>query len=202
MRKVFLAVIPMQRSLVKFVYLSEVYPQSSETSYPITILLENECERGDDVVVITLITAGTANVAGQRYPAFKEQVIAILKEKEIVPQFVEIPMNSQLNNDSHQDVYKSIVEQIHDGDSVYTDITYGFKTTPIVIFSALTYVYELKKGVDIAEIVYGCLYDGTEQKEAKLLDVGSLFYLNSLASTLGNMPGDEGKQMVMDAVMK
>ena len=134
MRKVFLAVIPMQRSLVKFVYLSEVYPQSSETSYPITILLENECERGDDVVVITLITAGTANVAGQRYPAFKEQVIAILKEKEIVPQFVEIPMNSQLNNDSHQDVYKSIVEQIHDGDSVYTDITYGFKTTPIVIF--------------------------------------------------------------------
>ena len=188
MRKVFLSTVSLQ-NVRAFKYKSEIYPESSPTAYPITIPLENNCGKGDKVVMLTIVThTEEKNISEDNYKNFCHQVRGIAGELEAEVEFVEIPMTPGVRQDSPNKLYKSIISALQDDDEIYADITYGFKYNPIVIFAALNYTYQTKSGVDIQEICYGNLYDGTPVKQEpkpELFDVTSLFYMNSISNLAG-----------------
>lgn len=203
MRKVFLSTVPMQ-IVNQFIYASDEYKTSSLTAFPITILLENNCQEGDEVTLLTIVTESEGgNIASENYIKFCEHVRAIAKAKRVNVELVKIPMSARSNSESHRKLYKALLNELKSGDEIHADITYGFKSTPIVIFAALNQSYQLNDNVDVAEIMYGNLYNGSSEKTPELFDVTSLFYLNSLSGVLGNMNNSsDSKNDVMNLLLK
>jgi len=181
MRKVFLSTCPMQK-VEAFAYASEDYKNSPATAFPITILLENNCQKGDKAVMLTIVSESEGgNAAGANYEEFRRQALAIAERQGIQIEFVKIKMSSRIDGGSHRRLYVVLVSKFQDGDEIHADITYGFKFMPLVIFAAMNLVYQLKQNVDVAEILYGNLYNGSREKTPELFDITSLFYLNSLS---------------------
>ncbi len=188
MRKVFISTISMQ-NVKEYKYKSDIYPESSVTAYPITIPFENNCSKGDKALILTIVThTAEKNIAEVNYVTFTNQVKELAQKIGVDVDFWEIPVSPAVNHKAPQKLYKSLISVLKDDDEIYADITYGFKYNPIVIFAALNYAYQTKSGVDIQEICYGNLYDGTPLKQnpkPELFDVTSLFYMNSISNLAG-----------------
>ena len=188
MRKVFISTVSMQ-NVKEYKYKSDVYPESSATAYPITISFENNCNKGDKALMLTIVThTEEKNIAEGNYVTLTNQVRGLAEKIGVDVEFVEVPMSPAVKQDSPQKLYKNLISALKDDDEIYADITYGFKYNPIVIFAALNYAYQTKSGVDIQEICYGNLFDGTPVKQEpkpELFDVTSLFYMNSISNLAG-----------------
>ena len=189
MRKVFLSSIPMTK-VRPYKYNSELYPDSSATGYPITIAIENNVEAQDSVLILSIVThsEGKLNASEAGYKEFRQQVAELLGNRQAAVEFREIAVSDRANSASHRLLFQELKKYIQEGDEVYADITYGFKSNPIVIFAALNQAYQLMDDVNVQEIIYGNLYNGTAEPEPELFEVTSLFYINSLNGTLGSMP--------------
>lgn len=188
MRKVFISTMPMQTVNI-CQYTSQVYPESSETGFPITISFENNCQQGETLTVLTIITctegvAGKNNAEGNYYN-FKEQIKKIADEHGAEVQFEEIYISSQITNSSPRELYLLLTDKLRTGDTIFVDITYGFKYNAIAVFSALNRAYQLLSEVEIEEICYGSYYIGEKEAKFEYFDMTSLFYLNSLNSLDG-----------------
>ncbi len=195
MRKVFISTIPLTTP-IEASYSSEVYSKGSITGYPITVVMENRLNKGEEATVISIIahSDGEVNQSEKNYALFKQQVGELEKTKGVKINYVEISMGDRPTSASHRELLNALQEQLHDGDEVFADITYGFKSNPIVIFAALSQAYQLKDEIDIKEIIYGNLYNGKETKTPEILEITSLFYMNALAGTVGNLKNDDGKK--------
>ena len=188
MRKVFISTVSMQ-NVKEYKYKSDIYPESTITAYPITISFENNCSKGDKALMLTIVThTAERNIAEINYVTFTNQVKELAQKIGVDVEFLEIPVSPAVNHNAPQKLYKSLISVLKEDDEIYADITYGFKYNPIVIFAALNYAYQTKSGVDIQEICYGNLYDGTPLKQdpkPELFDVTSLFYMNSISNLAG-----------------
>ena len=177
------------QNVKEYKYKSDIYPESSVTAYPITIPFENNCSKGDKALILTIVThTAEKNIAEVNYVTFTNQVKELAQKIGVDVDFWEIPVSPAVNHKAPQKLYKSLISVLKDDDEIYADITYGFKYNPIVIFAALNYAYQTKSGVDIQEICYGNLYDGTPLKQnpkPELFDVTSLFYMNSISNLAG-----------------
>ena len=195
MRKVFISTIPLTTP-IEASYSSEVYSKGSITGYPITVVMENRLNKGEEATVISIIahSDGEVNQSEKNYALFKQQVGELEKTKGVKINYVEISMGDRPTSASHRELLNALQEQLQDGDEVFADITYGFKSNPVVIFAALSQAYQLKDEIDIKEIIYGNLYNGKETKTPEILEITSLFYMNALAGTVGNLKNDDGKK--------
>lgn len=197
MRKVFISSISMQK-VNAFKYDSSIYPENSQTAFPITISLENNCQPGDEVAFITVVTHSEGNLAVENYRKFCQQAGGICQAKGAKAEFIELAVPARIEAGSPRRLYKEIVAKLQDNDEIYADITYGFKYNPIVIFAALNNAYQVRENVDIKEICYGNLYNGSAEIKPEYFDVTSLFYLNSLSGLMGveSLMGDGGNVLL------
>lgn len=185
MRKVFLTSMAMQ-PVKKYKYESMCYPDSLPTAYPITISIENNCNSGDEILLLTIVAHGeNRNTAEENYSEYCSQVRELLKDMDVKMEFAEIPVSAKLTADSHRELYKKITGYLRAGDEIYADITYGFKYNSIVVFTALNYAYQSLDDADIKEICYGNLFTGNKELKPEYYDITSLFYMNSLISHAG-----------------
>ncbi len=199
MRKVFISTVSLQ-NVKKYQYKSDIYPESSPTAFPITIPFENNCSKGDNVVMLTIVThTEEKNISEDNYINFCHQVQGMADTMGVNVEFKEIVMTPEVRQDSPNKLYKNIISALKDEDEIYADITYGFKYNPIVIFAAINYAYQTKSDVDIHEICYGNLYDGTPVKQEpnpELFDVTALFYMNSISNLAGTAQLDGAIKLI------
>ena len=198
MRKVFISTIPLTTP-IEASYSSEVYSKGSITGYPITVVMENRLNKGEEATVISIVahSEGEVNQSEKNYVLFKEQLEELEKSKTIKINHVEITIGDCPTGASHRKLASDLQEQLHDGDEIFADITYGFKSNPIVIFTALSQAYQLKDEIDIKEIIYGNLYNGKKTHNPEMLDITSLFYMNALAGTVGSLNTDDSKKLFL-----
>lgn len=196
MRKVFLSTIPLQ-SVKQYKYASASYPNCSSTAFPIVAAIEQQLQEGDKAVVISIVThsEGTHNKAVSNYSDFKAQVNCIVKEKGVSLQHIEISVEDKSYSASHLELFNKIFNELQDEDEIYADITYGFKSNPVVIFAALNQAYQFKEDIDIKEIIYGNLFNGTSTPVPEIVEITSLFYMNSLAGSMGTLNNDTRKKL-------
>lgn len=198
MRKVFISTIPLTKP-IEADYSSEVYYHGTNTGFPITVAIENRLKKGEEVTVISIVahSEGEVNQSEKNYVLFKKQLEKLEKSKNIKINHVEIPMGDCPTGESHRKLASALQEQLHDGDEIFADITYGFKSNPIVIFTVLSQAYQLKEDIDIKEIIYGNLYNGKKAQQPEILDITSLFYMNALAGAVSGLNNDEGKKFFL-----
>jgi len=82
-------------------------------------------------------------------------------------------------------LFKEILGEFVVDAAVYADITYGTKSLPIIVFSALNFAERFFKA-DIKNIVYGKVDFDSDNKPCnpELFDMSALFYLNSIVNTI------------------
>ena len=148
-----------------------------DTPFPIITLMANHINNNDEVKIITIVAKNSAikTNAESNYQQFCRDANVLLDRKNIKLEFIEISMSNVSKSDSHRLLFQDIVNNLEDDDEIYTDITYGFKSTPIVIFSALNFSYKTKQNVDVRNIIYGNLYNGTREIKPEIFDITSLF---------------------------
>lgn len=110
--------------------------------------------------------------------AVQKKVGFILKEIHLIS--IQSPQNSA----AYMQLLKDIIQIIHDHDEVYTDITFGRKAVPIVLFIALNYATKIREGVDIATLSYG-EFHGT--KDPTIFDLRGFFLLNDAIENVSKL---------------
>ena len=154
--------------------------QGKEFQFPISYMLEQNVEQGDRVLLIT-------NVKQTEYPQrhYKElqaEAGAIAKAHGAEIEFVEVKEYLGYDGVALSSVFKQVADLIQDGDRLYADLTFGTKAFTFAVFIGLAYAAKAGRDVDMDTLVYAEMYRGDDGKPAysKLMDITSLFYINSI----------------------
>jgi hypothetical protein len=147
-------------------------------------VLANKLHNDDDVKVVLLLNeTALANSLDhvRKYEAelneINQNIGAKIEYKTITAPREEIRQNQA-------DLFKNIINEIDDNSQIYADITFGTKSMPIILFSALQFA-DKAFNADIKNIIYGSAeFKDNKAVGVKLYEVTSLFYLSAISSKI------------------
>lgn len=145
----------------------------------------NEWCPNDAAYIFLTPTAQTAN--WQAEPAYKdgspkgEDYIGLeptLSQMRLPFPVKPVDISEEGDEEAIWSVFRSIYDQIHEGDRLYIDITHSFRYLPMLLLVLTNYARELK-GAEVVSITYGNL-------DAKqLVDLGALIELQDWTVAAG-----------------
>jgi len=203
MKKIVFVSMPITAQIKKGHYISRgdsTLQYDGEVSFAINAVLAKKLVKNDDVKIVLLKTESSATTCDYT-EMFKKELEDINKTIGASINYKTISFPYTETKKVHEGLMRRIVDEFTDKAEVYADITYGAKPLPIVIFSALNFADKFF-GCDIKNIIYGKVdfikgSDGKMNPENhELLDMAALYYLNSIASSIGYKTGDEAKNML------
>jgi len=172
-----------------------------EVIFPINGVLARVLKKGDDVKVVLLKKEDPDNNSTKNAVVFQNELDGITANlgAKIEYKVLSVPHNE--NSKEQGRLLKEIIGELVEGAEIYSDITYGSKSMPIIVFSALSFA-ERFFGADIKNIVYGQVsFDSNNTPyDPKLFDMTRLFYLNVIVNTMECEDGEAAKKM-LDAIL-
>lgn len=167
-----------------------------ETRFPAMLMIDSSVEKDEKIEIVVIKTEHTNTE--NNYKAFLSELDEIKQKKGFEYKITEIQTTLSETPEKQYELLEKIVENLSDGDEVYSDITYGAKPTPIVIMMAMNYAYEYLKNTDVRAMIYGSYNHATGKTSA--YDVSSLFYMNSLMNKISG-GNHENPLEVMKAII-
>lgn len=203
MRKVFMSIM-LLGSIKPTQYISEDFMLSEQHyDFPLSYLIENEVQAGDEVEIITAVEHGEGAVqtAINNYDKYMCEVKKILANCGVEPHFTEVITSKKLEDKTFTKFFKKITSLLEEDDEIYADFTFGMKAYSLSMFIALAYAVKAAHNIDLRCLLYAQKYTGTDAAENKntseLCDISSLFYLDAIA---GNARA--GQKEELDEVMR
>lgn len=185
MKKIVFADISMQPNL-KPVYTSSNY--ELPFVYPINAVLAEKLKKDDEVKVVLLQTnCQTEELKTQiknNTELFENELNSI--NQKIGAKITYEELSSEFNEakKEHENRIMTILSQMEKGVELYGDITFGPRTTPMIMLCAFSFA-EKYYDAHIMKIVYGKVEHGKDGLKApELCDITSLYYLNTLTYNL------------------
>lgn len=153
-----------------------------EYNFPLSYLIANNVQEGDEVVVITAVTQ-TENPM-ENYALYKQEVLDIVKNRQINIEFIEIKQEKDFDSLTFSHFFKEVADLIKDNDLLFVDISFGMKCYSISMFIALAYATKAGTNIDIDTLIYAQRFSGNKDDGfiSKIYDLTGLFSLNTLAS--------------------
>lgn len=195
MRKVFISnmlLAPLDREKQTYYLSDDIELHDKQFIFPLSYLVADAVQETDDVLVLTAVEqhdTNERNHAAENYMAFQEEIRQILQSHTGKLTFTEIPITSTFDGTTLTRFFKSVTDEIHDGDRLYCDVTFGMKPYSISMFVALAYGAKACQDVDVETVMYSMKYNGTVPQSveggyipATIYDITNLYYLNALAS--------------------
>jgi len=186
--KKFIMVMPLQPEgkLNKCIYNSNENTKliyNHETRFPIIPVIANNVSSGDKIKIVVILT--DYENARNNYKYLKEEVEDLSKTMGFYYEFQDV--NTEYDESIHIQLklFSDIISKVRDNEELYACITYGTKTTPIILTMALNYAYKIKKNVSVETVVYG-RYDFNTNK-SYIHDTTSLFYMDSIVSKMAEL---------------
>ncbi|MCK9576074.1 MAG: TM1812 family CRISPR-associated protein [Clostridia bacterium] len=193
MKKIVLCNIMMKAEFYPFKYKvdgNSTIEYDGKVVFPINGVLAKTLKKGDCVKVILLKKEDLDRNSEKNVGEFKSELDRINTE---IGAEIEYKILSTPHNESRlvqERLLKDIIAEFSDNAAIYADITYGTKSMPIIIFSALNFAEKFFKA-DIKNIIYGKVdfvkdktTGKTNAQNPELFDMTALFYLNSIANTM------------------
>lgn len=203
MRKVFMSIM-LLGDIKKTEYISEDFVLVDEHyDFPLSYLIANEVQAGDEVEIITAVEHGEGNAktAVNNYARYVEEVKGILANCGVIPHFTEVVTSKKFEDKTFTKFFKKISGLLQEDDEIFADFTFGMKAYSLSMFIALAYAVKAARNIDLRCLLYAEKYTGTdvadEKNTSELCDITSLFYLDSIA---GN--AHAGQKEAMDEVMQ
>lgn len=199
MKKTVICNIPMKKDLDKMVYpcVDPTLPLSKRAvSYPVNAYLERIMEKDDEIKVILLIKKDPERNYLRNAEAFVGELMAA--NENIGARITQVMVESEFDESRsvHEELLGRIVDEIENGSHIISDITYGPKDLPIVLFTALNFA-EKYLDCEIDNIVYGQV-DFIDKKPAnpRFCDMAPLYYLNSITNTVRVDDPDKAREIL------
>ena len=199
MKKIIICNIPMKEDTHKCRYQSEdlsLPTSEKEVVYPINAFLEKTLSAEDELKVILLVKKDQYGHYEKNTEDFKTEFLDANKEIGAKYEFKVIDTEFSEEKAIHEQLMSRIVDELEDNAHILSDITYGPKDLPIVLFSALNFA-EKFLGCDIDNIIYGQA-NFVDQKpvNTKIWDMVPLFYLNTVTNTICCEDADKARKML------
>ncbi|ACL70259.1 TIGR02221 family CRISPR-associated protein [Halothermothrix orenii] len=143
------------------------YGQYKNVNYIQEALVRKYKDKISDVIIFATKEAIKSNWLGEgslknKFDGLQEQGI------EFNYKIKEIPLGA--SEDEVWEIFDIIVEEINEGDSLYLDITHGFRFQPMLIMSIMNYV-KLIKNVTVESIEYGMFEILGTRQEVEIIPV-------------------------------
>lgn len=204
MIKIVFSNLPMKRQLHKLKYKADgnsTIEYDGELIFPINSVLAKTLSKGDKVKVVLLKKLDIEGNSDINAGEFMKELNGINRSigAEIEYRIIDTPFEE--TRDTHEKLLRSMISELENKAVIYSDITYGPKPLPIVLFSVLNFA-EKFYGCNIKSIVYGKvdfveIENGkTEPQNPVLFDVTPLYYLNSITNTMECNSSEEALQLL------
>lgn len=174
------------------------------TSFPVLPLIKGYCESDEKIEIIVIYTDDEKcfneklgeNTSVYAYNKFKEQAETFLQGIDYTINEITIKLDERI--ECHLDTFTKIIEQINNGDTIYTDISYGTKPIPIIQIMALNYALRVMKNVKVECLCYGGV--NFSNGAMSIYDVTSLLYMdefvNGISKTNTKNPLEVIKELI------
>lgn len=163
-----------------------------QTAYPITAIIAATAEPGDDVLVIAVRQSNAARNANLD---ILNSELASLQLPHL--RCRDLVMPESQDRDVLTDLFRMLIEAAEPSACYYACMTFGTKTFPIVLFSALSYVDKIVPDTEIKGIYYQEIRrEQGVTAEARLYDVSPLFLLNRVVDTVAAVDGAEPAALI------
>ncbi len=165
--------------------------------FPISRLMEATMRPGDEAVLIAI---RQTNNSGDENMKRLRQDLATLRFRCQIKEII-VPENQK--GDTLMELFKQMAVVVPPKCCLYADSTFGTKTYPILLFTALHYAEKIKE-CEVKYLVYQEQRRDAQThqvKDTSLYDVTSLFYLNGVVDALCQSEADVEEKDSMLASM-
>lgn len=202
MKKIVISTLPNSNRLEK-----RFYPVDGNSTiqvdepiyFAVNSALANKLQPGDDVKVVLVGTSHETDSVQENAQKFMEElhhfnkVGANIREAIITKPFDETKVN-------FQKLYKDLLDELEDDAELFVDITYGLKTSALLIFSVIHFA-EKFFGCSIGNIVYSKVQFATGTSEIvagseKIYDITPLYTLNRIVDVIESPDGKRAVQTI------
>ena len=175
---------------------------SGETYYAINSVLSNSIEKGDNIKVVLLETNAGAQAGKKNAQLFIDELNSFNTAGANISYEI---ITSEFINDKakYKELYKKLVSNFSEGAELYADITFGIKTLPILILSAMQF------GEKFFDCTIGnVIYLKTEFKDGVIVDGSQCIFdltpLYMLSTFTNNIECSSGERAVaaLDALFE
>ncbi len=164
-----------------------------EVIFPVNAVLARELKEGEKVSVVMLMNkSGNSEANANKLEAELNKINSAIKADI---SYYRVEEEYEETKDIHESRFRQLIEYLVEGAEIITDITYGQKTLPVILFCVLNFA-EKFFDCDIKYIVYGKGEFDTSniiEGSQKIYDLTPLYYLNALTSA---MEAPDGKAAI------
>lgn len=162
-----------------------------EYAYPIIPIIDATMQEGDECKVI--VVRQTNSPTSPNYNQFRSELNALnLPQLDVI----DVTVDENQSSDLLLGLYKKLLTFTENNACYYTDITFGTKTLPIILFSVLTYVDRILSETEVSGIYYQeVLRKAGAMTDAYLYEVSTIFSINSIAYSLTNAPDEDREDL-------
>ena len=194
--KIIFTTIPMKDKIEKLKYPVEGYKDleyENPVIFPVNAVLAKILQKGESVKVIRLMNdSGSSKKNAETFEielkSLNEKIGADISFFDVTEAFEE-------SKETHETLFRKLLDYLEPDAEIITDITFGQKTLPIVLFCVLNFA-EKFFNAEIKHIIYGKaeFEKGEIKKDSqRIFDLTPLYYLNSLTSA---MEAPDGKSAI------
>ena len=179
MKRIYITAVPLDSNFLITPYAAKAvnYPQNcaSPTAFPITPILADTARAGDTVKVIAV---------RQKNSPHSENLAALRRELDSLNlpyTLVDLTTPETQQRDDLLTLFETLTDAMESDACYYADATFGTKTSPLVLSSALHYAQKILDDTEVCGIYYRELTREQGQvKTACQYDISALFALDSL----------------------
>lgn len=181
--KKYIFALPNERAEKKYYRNDDV---ELETAFPMLLPIRLTAEQ-DDTVNVTLIITENSEGTRSNFLTLMMELKKLAQERGFRYELTEIRISGEEAPEKQKRIFESLIETIGDDEELFADITFGNKAVPIVIFTALSYGYKLRRNTEIKTVFYA----ESEADEPKLHDISTLFHMESVIHSVSRSVPDE-----------
>ena len=179
MKRIYITAIPLDSNFAITPYAAEPvnYTQTTAqpTCYPITPILADTAHDGDEIKVIAVRQVNSPH--SENLEVFRRELDSLCRPYTLID--LSTPENQQ--RDALQTLFETLTDAMQDDACYYADATFGTKTYPLVLASALRHAEKILDDTELCGIYYRELTREIGQvKTARQYDISTLFTLDGI----------------------
>lgn len=166
----------------------------TETAFPIVPVIDATLQPGDTA---TVVVVRQKNDSRNRNMDILRRELESLGRSNWTLRDLTVPESQ--NKDLLLGLFAEMIGCMQDDTCYYACMTFGTKSYPVVLFSALSYAEKIRRNTQICGIYYReVLRQQGQTRTSHLYDVTALFTLNSLVDLVAGMDCDSKDRMIRE----
>lgn len=164
----------------------------TETAFPIVPVIDATLQPGDTA---TVVAVRQHNTGRNKNMDILRRELEGLGRSNWTLRDLTVPESQE--RDLLLGLFAEMISFLQDDTCYYACMTFGTKTYPVVLFSALSYADKIRSNTQICGIYYReVLRTQGKMRESHLYDVTALFTLNSLVDLVASMDCEDKAPMI------